>query len=266
MTVLKSSCKVWTSRLQKGGAVLEDMRILIRSWNNGVSIREGQTKVIEENILGKRTRKRAKDVYEHCFVPRFLKGNPPEAWKLLRVLEDKNLPLEILKPVYYWITARSEPLMYDFVVDEVFPRSKGVVPIIRMDETIDWIKKRLPEQGKSWSDAVTKRVASGLLSALRDFGILEGKVKKMIAPLYLPVESFSYIAFILHKLGTTPEKLISHNDWKLFLMAPQVVERLFIEAHQMRLLHFQAAGNIYRIEFFATTVEEMADVITKRAF
>jgi len=246
--------------------VLEDMRILVRFWNKGISIKDGQTKVIKENILGKKTRKRAKDVYEHCFIPRFLKGNPPEAWKLLKVLEDKNLPLEIIRPVYYWITARSEPLIYDFVVDEIFPRSKGFVSTIRMDETIEWIRKRLSKQKKSWSEAVTKRVASGLLSALRDFGILEGKIKKRIAPVYLPIESFSYIAFVLHRLGATPAKLISHSDWKLFLMAPQVVERLFFEAHQMRLLNFQAAGNIYRIEFFARTIEEMADVISKRAF
>jgi hypothetical protein len=257
---------LYTSRLQKGGALLEDVRILIRIWDNDATISVGQTKVIEENILGKKTRKRAKDVIMHCFVPRFIKGDPPEAWRLMKVLEDRNLPLEILKPIYYWITARSERLIYDYVTDKVFTKSKGSDYIIRMDETIEWIKKRLSEQKKSWSNDVTKRVASGLLSALRDFGILEGKGKKRIAPVYLPIESFSYIVFVLYSLGTTPEKIISHKDWKLFLMVPQVVERLFLEAHQMRLLHFQAAGNIYRIEFFAKTIEEMADVIAERSF
>lgn len=34
-------------------------------------------------------------------------------------------PLEILKPVYYWITARSDHVLYNFVIDEILTRSKG---------------------------------------------------------------------------------------------------------------------------------------------
>lgn len=254
------------THLLKGGAVLEDMRILVRSWDDSRSSKESKIEVVDRNILGKKTRKRAKDVYEYCFVPRFIKGDPAQAWKLVRVLEDKNLPLDLLKPVYYWITARSEPIIYKFVVEKIFPKSKEIATFVNMDETMHWIKDSLLKKERRWSDSVIERIASGLLSTLRDFGILTGKVKKQIAPVYLPIESFSYIAFILHRLGVSAERLISHSDWKLFLLTPQSVEHLFLEAHRMKLLQFNAAGNIYRIEFYATTPEEMADVIAKRSF
>ena len=51
----------------------------------------------------------------------------------------------------------------------------------------------------SWSDTVCNRVARNVLTTLRDFHILEGKVKKNIAPVYLPIESFVYIAYLLNR-------------------------------------------------------------------
>jgi len=98
--------------------------------------------MIKENVLGKNTRTRANHIYSYIFAQRFLKGNPPEAWKIVRPLEDTDLPIEIVRPVYYWITARSEPLLYDFVVDEILARSKGMDMTVRLDETMIWIRKK----------------------------------------------------------------------------------------------------------------------------
>ena len=253
--------KTYTSRLQKGGALLEDMRFLVREWEEG-SNDEQRQRLIVENVLGKKTRARASDVYTRAFSQRFIKGDPQEAWKILRPLEDREVDLEILRPVYYWITARSEPLLYDFVSEEIIARSGNLDLSVRVDETSQWIKNRLLIQDQTWTDTVALKVSRGLLAALRDFGILEGASKKKIAPVYLPVESFAYIAFNLHTLGNSSERLVTHPDWRLFLMQPFVVERLFLDAHQNRLLHYEAAGKIYRIEFPAKKVEEMADVIS----
>jgi len=257
--------KTYTSRLQKGGALLEDMRLLVRNWAEEASWDEQRQQIILENTLGKKTKIRSNHIYGYTFSQRFLKGNPPEAWKIVRPLEEREVPVEILRPVYYWITARSEPLLYDFVLDEILERSKSPDLSIRVNETKNWVMKKLSDQSQSWSQAVTIRVARGLLAALRDFGILEGASKKRIAPVYLPVESFAYLAFLIHKLGSSGERLIKHPDWKLFLMGPPIVERLFLDAHQNRFLHYEAAGKIYRIEFFAQNLEEMANAIAGRA-
>ncbi len=258
--------RVYTSRLQKGGALLEDMRILVRNWTDEALRDEQRQKAILENSLGKRTRSRTAHVFGYAFSQRFLKGNPPGAWKLVRPLEDRDLPLGILKPVYYWVTARSDRSLYDFVVEEIHPKSKGHDPTVRLDETVPWIQRALSKEAHRWSDGVTLRVAQGMLAALRDFGILQGRAQKRIAPVYLPAESFSYIAFVLHMLGSSGEGLVLHTDWKLFLMEPFVVERLLLEAHQRGLLSYHAAGKIHRIEFKPHTLEEMADVIAGRAF
>ena len=253
----------YTTRLQKGGALLEDMRVLVRSWNHSGSDKQRE-RVIVENVLGKKTKMRAGDIYRRAFLHRFLKGNPPDAWRIVRLLEDREVPVEILRPVYFWITARSEPLLYDFTTEEILSKSKIQNLSVRVDETAQWIRKRLIEQHQTWTDTVTTKVSRGLLAALRDFGILEGTANKRIAPVYLPVESFAYLAFVLHELGSSGERLIRHSDWKLFLMESPVVERLFLDAHQHRLLRYDAAGKIYRIDFSVRNAEEMADAVAGR--
>lgn len=254
----------YTTRLQKGGALLDDMRLLVRQWRDEASWDEQRQKMILENILGKKTRSRSADIYRRTFALRFLKGDPPEAWKIIRPLEDREVALEILKPMYYWITARSEPLIYDFVTNELFARRKGLDQSLRIEETSAWIRKHLGSQKEAWTDTVVIKVARGLLAALRDFGVLEGAAKKRIAPLYLPVESFAYIAFALFQMGSTGEKLVIHPDWELFLLQSPVVERHFLDAHQSKLLRYEAAGKIHRIDFYAHNLEEMADVVAGR--
>lgn len=244
--------------------MLADMRVLVRNWRADCGWDQQVTDGIASNLLGKGTRARASDVYRRTFSQRFIKGEPPEAWRLVRPLEDHNVGLDILKPVYYWITARSDALLYDFVELFITERSRSVELVLSVDDASRWIKNTLSRQRQGWSPTVTLKVARGLLAALRDFGILEGTTKKRIAPVYLPIESFAYLAFLINQLGWSGAALINHSDWRLFLMSPPLVERLFLEAHQRGFLCYDAAGNLYRIEFHASTAEEMADVITRR--
>ena len=252
----------YTSRLQKGGALLEDMRVLVRSWGDDMP---GllQARGVRDNILAKQSRARVAETYRLAFLPRFVNGNPAEAWRIVRPLEDRHLPNEVVRPVYYWITARSEPLLYDFVTEELFHRRRNQASFIRPDETVTWILNGLASD-QSWSPTVAEKVARGLLAALRDFGILEGAAKKKIAPIYLPLQAFVYLAFALHQTGPSGERLVQHPDWRLFLMSSEAVEQRFLEAHRNDLLSYDAAGRIIRIGFPVNTLEEMADVLSQR--
>lgn len=259
-TMDASGTRPYTTRLQKGGALLADMRLLVRSWDAGLENRQNRRSKLG-SILGKASRARAADTYRRAFLPRFIQGDPPEAWRIVRPLESRDFPLEIVRPVYYWVTARSEPLLRDFVLEKLPEYVSAPYKQVRVEETCAWIEKKLKAAGQRWSPVVTLKVARGLLSALRDFGILKGRAKKQIAPAYLPLESFSYIAFALYSLGASGEGLLTYPDWRLFLLPPKAVELLFLDAHQHHFLGYQAAGRIIRIDFTARNYEEMADVL-----
>lgn len=94
----------YTVRILKGGALLEDMRLLVRTRHEGAAWEEQVAQGLASNLLGKRSRTRASDLFRCVFSHRFIKGDPREAWKIVRPLEDRDTHLDILKPVYYWIT------------------------------------------------------------------------------------------------------------------------------------------------------------------
>ncbi|MDA0204177.1 MAG: DUF1819 family protein [Acidobacteria bacterium] len=63
----------YTSRIQKGGAMLEEMRQLVRMWTDA-PLDTNKAEVIRLNPLNKATRARAADVLNRIFVPRFVEG------------------------------------------------------------------------------------------------------------------------------------------------------------------------------------------------
>jgi hypothetical protein len=207
----------YNTRIQKGGALLDDMRMLVRSWEEDNT----ETRMEVRRLLGKKTLARSQDTMVRSFAPRFLQGNPPNAWKIVRLLEDRNTDLEILRPVYYWITARNDRLLYEFVTEELIHVAGSGDGSIRIEETTTWISAHIKRGGQEWTPTVTLKVGRGILAALRDFGILEGGTKKQVAPIHLPMEAFCYIAFWLGRLGYSGESLVRHSDWGLFLFSPK---------------------------------------------
>lgn len=174
----------FTCRLAKGGALLADMRLLVSSWSEELT--QANSPKAALGILSKMTLARGRDTYTRAFRPRFIHGSPPNAWKLAQVLESTDPDIDTIRPLYYWITARAEPLLYAFVTEELLHRVGHPDQEIRTDEVINWISRKIHGTKKEWTPTVQRKVARGLLAALRDFGILSGAVRKYIAPVHLP--------------------------------------------------------------------------------
>ena len=251
---------IYTTRLQKGGALLDDMRQLVRTWGDAPTnaLRDA---AVRANNLNKKTRTRLADIHRRTFLPRFVNGPIPNAWKLVRPLEDAEASVHIIRPVYYWISAKAEPLLSDFCREFILPRQAIVRAGIGTEEVLNWLN----DKGCPWSQAMATRVARGVLAALRDFGILEGRVQKRLAGLVLPVPAFAYLALCLRRHGAVSRSLLTHKDWQLFLLNAGDVEHLFLLAHQERLLEYQAAGSTVSISFPTESLENYAHVVTQRS-
>jgi hypothetical protein len=172
-----------------------------------------------------------------------------------------------LDRVLYFHAARSDAVLHDAVTEVLVPmQAQGVVDI-----TPAAVQKVLAKWGEkglttgAWSDNTTGRVARGLMSTLRDFGILQGAVNKRIAPAYMPVTAFAYVAFYLKQHQPSGAKLLEHPDWKLFFLNRELVERFMFEANQHHLLEYHAAGTVTRLTFPADTLEGYANVLAQKS-
>jgi hypothetical protein len=252
----------YSSKIIKAGALLTDSKAFLQAYDEALSLSDNLERLQRENVFGKGSRSRVADILP-IFRQRFC--DDQTLARPLRGLARGPLAGDILDRVIYFHAARSDRLLYDFVCGFVFEKQRAGDVQLTFDDASRFVDTLIRRHGASWSEDTLRRATQGLLSTLRDFHILEGAANKRIAPAYLPLEAFVYLAFALQLRGSSGERLVDHPDWRLFLLAPAEVERLFLEAHQRRLLSYHAAGKIVRIEFPARTPEELADVLAARA-
>jgi hypothetical protein len=257
----------YTSNLQKAGAAVEDIKILLKNWKNDIPQNKLVKELITKNILGKKSRKRTTDVIRYIFLPRYVNGFPEGHWVYLKKFIKADISRDILRLILYFYCALNEPLIKDFIEKILLPRyRKGILEVDSQD-VYSFINhgiedKSIPVQ---WSESVSKRVASGLFAALKEFGILEGGRRRKISPKFIPLPVFIYIALFISKEGAVGKKIIHHDYWSLFLLNQVEITHLFMEAHQQKYLHYEEVGNIVRIDFFYNTFEELVNVIIERA-
>ena len=254
----------YTTKIIKAGALIGDTKTLFSHWDPSYSVQNNLHRFREANLFGKASRSRVGDVLA-IFRQRYL--TEEHVTKALVILVQKCFPTASLDRLLYFHSAKADRLLYDVVTEILLLLTgQGISDIDVADvqrKLLKWVA-----EGKTtteWSEPTALRVAQGVLSTLRDFGVLEGVVNKRIAPSYLPVEAFAYVMFYLKQHQPSGAKLIDLSDWKLFFLPREGVERFLFEAHQSNLLEYHAAGTVTRLTFPANTLEEYAHVLAERA-
>lgn len=252
----------YSSKIIKAGALLPDTKVLLSTWDPEQSVSENLQRVRRQNLLGKASRSRSEDILA-IFRQRYLAEDTIARTLANMVRRQSNS--NTLDRILYFHAVRADSLLHDTVVEFLVPHwSQGTMEVDIQD--IEQVLRKWIAEGKTsgaWSDYTLRRVAQGLLSTLRDFGVLQGAANKRIAPAYLSLQAFAYIAFFLKQHQPSGTKLLDLIDWKLFFITNEGVERFFLEAHQHGLLEYHIAGSITRLTFPATTLEEYANVLTQ---
>jgi hypothetical protein len=254
----------YSSRIIKAGALLPDAKTLLAHWDLGATTQANVDRIRRDNVFGKASRSRVEDILA-IFRQRYLAE--PAVTRALVALVRGRLPSEAIDKILYFHAAQADRLLHDVVTEVLAPlHAQG-----RTDLAVGDIRgpvARWVEEGKTtslWSEETTRRVVQGLLATLRDFGVLHGATTKRIAPTLLPTRAFAYVAYSLSRTEPSGARLVSSPEWRLFFLTPEGVERSLIEANQHELLDYHAAGSVVRIAFPATTPEEYADVLARRA-
>jgi hypothetical protein len=252
----------YSSKIIKAGALLPDTKALLSAWDPGLSVSENLQRVRRQNLLGKTSRSRAEDILA-IFRQRYLAEETVA--RALATLVRHQCNGNTLDRILYFHAVRADSLLHDAVIELLAPHwSRGTMEIDVQE--IELALRKWVEEGKTsgtWGDYTIRRVTQGVLSTLRDFGVLQGAINKRIGPAYLSVQAFSYIAFYLKQHQPSGTKLLDLVDWKLFFLPREGVERFLLEAHQHGLLEYHVAGSVTRLTFPASTLEEYANVLTQ---
>lgn len=262
--VSASASPPYTSKIIKASALLGDTKTLLSHWDEDATVQENLSRIRRENVFAKASRSRVEDILA-VFRQRYLVE--ADVINALVVLVKNRFPAASLDRVLYFHAARADALLHDAVTKILMPmQAQGISDIdaVAIQGILSkWVDKGLTTT--AWSENTTVRVAQGLLSTLRDFGVLQGSANKRIAPAYLPVTAFAYIAFYLKQHQPSGAKLLEHPDWNLFFMNRELIERFLFEGNQHGLLEYHAAGTVTRLTFPAATLEEYANVLAQKS-
>lgn len=259
----KAHRRQYTSRIIKASALLADTKALLAAWDLNKSTAQNLEQIRQQNTLGKTSRMRLEDVLT-IFRQRYL--DDPDIVTMLVVLTQGHAPAQWIDPLLYFFSAQNDCTLHDFVTQVLYERKRAgyldLPTLVVQNALRSWVAEA--KTASPWNEETIERVAQGILATLRDFGVLEGKVNKQISPIYLPLESFALIAFWLMMRVQSGMRVLHSDEWRLFFLEVPGVERLFIEAHQEKLLTYYAAGSVVRLEFPVTTAKEYAHGLLER--
>lgn len=244
-----------SSRIIKGGALLEDSRRLLDVWDPAASSEENLAK-ISGGRLGK-TGSRAQDVLE-ILKQRFLSPGPEVARTLRRLMDDSRA----FREACYYEAARADELLRAFAQGPFYEWYEDGRVGIESADVVRWLMSdaRVPR----WSERTSDRVAQGLISALRDFGLLEGVRRgrrKQYVPPQVSMRGFAYVAIRERRSLPSAKALLEARVWRRYLLSPSDVRRLFLEADRLHVLRFSEAGTVIRIDWLIDDLEDVPNVL-----
>lgn len=255
---------LYTTRIIKASALIADTKLLLAEWRLADTVEANLERVRRENLLGKSSRTRLTDVLT-IFRQRYF--DDLEVGEALVTLAQGHAPSPWLDPLLYFFSALNDRTLRDLVIEVLYRRSASgyteVSPELILRQLRTWVAEG--QTTTAWEETTMSRVARGVMATLRDFGVLEGKVNKRLTPIYLPTPAFALIALWLQKREQAGNRVLHSEDWRLFFLPVEGVERFFLEAHQEHLLSYYAAGSVVRLEFPAATMREYAHVLLERA-
>ena len=253
----------YTSRSLKGTALLAETGVLLRAWRAGESGPDLRRRVLAEDLLGKATSKRAEDVVDLVFARRFLGPGGAPAIHLQSMLATRGGG-EWLVHVGLILAARHDAVLRDAITMAI-PRSRsgqlGNDDILRLldDGTQNGRLERV------WSANVRIEVARHVLRQLSEFGLLAPprRFVRDVRQFRPNAVAVAWLACDLHFAGTTDGSLPGHADWAIFRMPESEVREQLARIGEHGLWTFQAAGDVVRMDWLVSNMQEAADVLAR---
>ena len=247
----------FSTRLIRKGALIEETYAIFRKWNLSIPFRENIQNIRESNSIGAANQKWLHEILA-TLSSRFEKHETIEP---LVLLAKKNLSIDKWKACLLWHIGNFDAIYYRFATEWLFPQYREGAYLIRTEDALPFVRTitngRISSGGKL-SEYGVLRAARDLLKMASDFGLLEGKVRKRFASYHLPREAFIYVLHGLSEAGFSTSQILSANDWWLFLLDRDDVERELFRLHQYKVLEYHVAGSMTQLRLPSKSLKEYA--------
>lgn len=230
------------------GALLDETYAVFQAWDRDRSKQENLARVTTGELLGSESASWRRDLVK-VLNRRY---DPAGRDRPLVELAQAGVDPLVWRPLVLWHITRDEFLLRDFLLRWLQPRHADGTFRLRTADVVPYLEalhaRRDVELAEAWTPATTSRVASGLLRMASDFGLLTGTQAREFASYHLPDESFLYLLHAFSEAEGNARRVVECEDWRLFLLDGDDVERELFRLHQLRRLRYQVAGTLSQLD------------------
>lgn len=255
--VIDSEIK-YNSNLLKGTGLIQEMLVLIESYESGESALEFQKRVLEEGILSKSTNSRTIDVVRNIFRTRFLDQNL-EVTNYLKSMRSHYVSMEVITQLFLLYTCRANPILADFISEVYYPLIEDDKSIVTAEDPKVFIRSAISD-GRiqtSWAPSTIEKVSEHINACLIDFGLVDKS--KQILPFRAIDLTVNYLLHELHFQGYSDMNILHHRDWQIFNLDSTelalTAERISFRGSFI----FQYSGEILKIGWNYHSMEEFIE-------
>jgi hypothetical protein len=230
----------YSARNSTKGALLPETRMVFREIAAGRSIAEVRTDCLAGRILKQRARETRRAIWQ-ALDRRYFTWHPP-AWVLddLRGMVSTDEAFALSAYLHY---ARRDRLTFDFVTQKLWDSHLQRVPHVSREEALGFLAEGTSlDRGPRWRESTRRKLARNLLSALRDFGVLEGVQRKKLHPPTVPQRAAYHLFRLLHEEGLRGQALLAAPDWRLFLWNEEETSRALSRLSLEHPIRFERSG------------------------
>jgi hypothetical protein len=215
----------------------------------GHSLVELQQAIQEQDLLGKRTWE-ARRTYWRLISWRYLTPPDNAVVSALAALSNGGADDPILRGALYFHFCLADRLTFDVATDLLWTLQQQGREGINTSEVEAYIRAGAVTHPEvhSWSSRTLNKLASSILSALRDFGRLAGGSKKRLVQPPLPDDLLLYVCKFLSAEGKTVRGILGALDFRLWGHTPQEVGARLAKLSQGGALRFEWGGDIAMLD------------------
>jgi len=140
--------------------------------------------------------------------------------------------------------ALRDRLTHDFVTEVLWQKGYQPRPPVARNDVLDLLDAKTPEHPEigRWTESSRVKLAGNMLSALRDFGVLEGIQKKFLVRPSLPLSTAKHLLRILVAEGKRGREVLEDFTWRLFMLTEQDVATTLGNMAREGEIHFEKVG------------------------
>jgi hypothetical protein len=205
---------------------IDESKKILRTYADCQSYEKLERQVVEKNILNKNT-----DEYRTNILREVTRRYIPNKGVYTETPLMKLISAEVRADVTDWCLYyefAQDPFIQLVTLDFLYPEFERGTLSFQAADIVTFIESIQVDYAelRDRSQSTINKAATHYLTALRNFGILEGTQQKEFAVTYVPDKTVAYVVYRLFQKGAkSASDVIEHDHWKLFLMNESKVQR-----------------------------------------